>query len=109
SVAALQSLPHNVIGWGEAFAAHNRELKRFLYEHMYRHYRVVRMQVKADNLLTDLFQGYMREPAQLPKDVQKRAAEKDGLARVVCDYVAGMTDRFALDEHNKLFDPYTPT
>ncbi|MCC6191713.1 MAG: deoxyguanosinetriphosphate triphosphohydrolase, partial [Anaerolineales bacterium] len=42
SVAALQSLPHNVIGWGEAFAAHNRELKRFLYEHMYRHYRVVR-------------------------------------------------------------------
>jgi dGTPase len=107
SVAALQALPHNVIGWSETLAGHNRELKRFLYENMYRHYRVVRMQVKAENLLSDLFQGYMREPAQLPKEAQQRAEAKGDLARVVCDYIAGMTDRFALDEHYKLFDPYT--
>jgi dGTPase len=107
SVAALQRLPHNVIGFSESLAAHNRQLKRFLYDNMYRHYRVVRMQVKAENLLGDLFRGYMSEPAQLPKDAQKRAEAKGDLARVVCDYIAGMTDRFALDEHYKLFDPYT--
>lgn len=107
SVEAVQRLPHNVIGWGTALAAENRELKRFLYENMYRHYRVVRMQVKAENLLSDLFQGYMREPAQLPKPTQQRAEAKGDLPRAVCDYIAGMTDRFALDEHYKLFDPYT--
>jgi dGTPase len=107
SVEAVQRLPHNVIGWSAALAGANRELKRFLFENMYRHFRVVRMQVKAENLLSDLFQGYMREPAQLPKPVQQRAASKGDLARAVCDYIAGMTDRFALDEHYKLFDPYT--
>jgi len=107
SVEAVQRLAHNVIGWSADLGAANRELKRFLYENMYRHYRVVRMQVKAENLLSDLFQGYLREPAQLPKPVQQRAEAKGDLARAVCDYIAGMTDRFALDEHYKLFDPYT--
>jgi dGTPase len=107
SVESLQRLPHNVIGWGAEMAARNRELKRFLYENMYRHYRVVRMQVKAENLLSDLFQGYVREPAQLPKEVQMRAEDKGDLHRAVCDYIAGMTDRFALNEHYKLFDPKT--
>jgi dGTPase len=105
SVEALQRLPHNVIGWGDEMAAHNKQLKRFLFENMYRHYRVVRMQVKAENLLTALFEGYIAEPAMLPKDVQQR--EEGDIYRAVCDYVAGMTDRFALDEHYKLFDPYT--
>ncbi|MEP7357220.1 MAG: deoxyguanosinetriphosphate triphosphohydrolase [Anaerolineales bacterium] len=105
SVDALQRLPHNVIGWGDEMAAHNKELKRFLFENMYRHYRVVRMQVKAEKLLTALFEGYIAEPAQLPKEVQQRA--EGDVHRAVCDYVAGMTDRFALDEHYKLFDPHT--
>ena len=105
SVEALQRLPHNVIGWGDELAGYNKELKRFLYENMYRHYRVVRMQVKAEKLLTALFEGYIAEPAQLPKEVQQRA--EGDVYRAVCDYVAGMTDRFALDEHYKLFDPYT--
>ena len=107
SVEALQRLPHNVIGWGETLAAENRELKRFLYEHMYRHYRVVRMQVKAENILSALFNAYLSEPAQLPREVRQRAEVMDNLARAVCDYIAGMTDRYALDEHSKLFDPYT--
>ncbi len=107
SVEALQRLDHNVIGWGDELAARNRELKRFLYDNMYRHYRVVRMQVKAENLLSDLFNGYIREPAQLPTEFQRRAEAKGDLHRAVCDYIAGMTDRFALDEHYKLFDPYT--
>ena len=107
SVEALQRLDHNVIGWSAELAARNRELKRFLYDNMYRHYRVVRMQVKAENLLSDLFNGYIREPAQLPTEFQRRAEAKGDLHRAVCDYIAGMTDRFALDEHYKLFDPYT--
>jgi dGTPase len=107
SVEALQRLPYNVIGWSEALAGRNRELKTFLFQHMYRHFRVVRMQVKAEAILSSLFAGYIAEPAQLPKEVQERAAAKSDLHRAVCDYIAGMTDRFALDEHYKLFDPYT--
>jgi dGTPase len=107
SVEALQRLPHNVVGHSEAMAALNKQLKRFLYDHMYRHYRVARMQIKAENTLTALFEAYVREPAQLPPETQKRAHATGDLPRTVCDYIAGMTDRFALDEHYKLFDPYT--
>jgi len=81
-----------------------RELKEFLLNNMYRHYRVVRMGDKAGRMLRDLFRSYTSEPLQLPPRFQARI-QKDGLHRVVCDYIAGMTDRFALDEHRKLFDP----
>jgi dGTPase len=81
-----------------------RELKEFLLNNMYRHYRVVRMGDKAGRMLRDLFHSYTSEPLQLPPRFQARI-QKDGLHRVVCDYIAGMTDRFALDEHRKLFDP----
>lgn len=107
STADLQRLPHNVVGWSAEMSAHNKQLKRFLYDNMYRHYRVVRMQVKAENILSALFEAYTREPAQLPNETQRRAKEKGDLYRAVCDYIAGMTDRFALDEHYKLFDPHT--
>ena len=81
-----------------------RELKEFLFKDMYRHYRVVRMGDKAGRILRDLFASYTAEPLQLPPRYQERIP-RDGLHRVVCDYIAGMTDRFALDEHRKLFDP----
>lgn len=107
SVEALQHLPHNVIGWSDTLQAENRQLKRILYDKMYRHYRVVRMQVKAENILSALFNAYMTEPAQLPREIRQRAEAPGDQARAVCDYIAGMTDRYALDEHSKLFDPYT--
>lgn len=81
-----------------------RELKEFLLNNMYRHYRVVRMGDKAARILRDLFHTFVGEPLQLPPRHRERI-EADGLHRVVCDYIAGMTDRFALDEHRKLFDP----
>ena len=81
-----------------------KELKEFLFTNMYRHYRVVRMGDKAGRILRDLFQSFVGEPLQLPPHYQERI-ERDGVHRVVCDYIAGMTDRFALDEHRKLFDP----
>ncbi len=85
-------------------AARVRELKDFLFRNMYRHYRVVRMGDKAGRLLRDLFDSYVGEPRQLPPHFQGQL-ERDGVHRVVCDYIAGMTDRFAVDEHQKLFDP----
>jgi dGTPase len=81
------------------------ELKSFLLEHLYRHYRVVRMAEKARRIIQDLFRVYMETPQQMPPNFYARLAT-EGPARVVCDYIAGMTDRYALDEHRKLFDPH---
>jgi len=93
-----------LVGYTPEMAEAVRELKAFLFKNLYRHYRVVRMGDKAGRILRDLFQSFAAEPAQLPPHYQARLAQ-DGVFRVVCDYIAGMTDRFALDEHRKLFDP----
>jgi len=86
-------------------AARNRELKRFLYKNLYRHYKVERMRIKAERFLTMLFENYLQNPTLLPTSYQDKY-EQDGRERVVCDYIAGMTDRYALDEYKRLFDPY---
>jgi dGTPase len=100
----IQKLKHNVIGYSEDMQRRNRELKDFLYNNLYRHFRVVRMQVKAERIITSLFNAYHEEAAILPTSYQKLAAVR-GLERTICDYVAGMTDRFAVEEHTRLFDP----
>jgi dGTPase len=82
----------------------NRELKDFLYKNLYQNHRVIRMQVKAERIISDLFTAYQKHPLMLPKHIQN-GIEKKGLERSICDYIAGMTDRFAIDEHQKLFDP----
>ncbi len=104
SVEALQRLPYNVIGFSEEMKVQNRQLKQFLYSQLYRHHRVVRMQTKAEKIIADLFHAYRSEPEMLPRHIQKWIDE-DGLERTICDYIAGMTDRFAIEEHSKLFDP----
>jgi dGTPase len=100
----IQKLKHNVIGYSEDMQRRNRELKDFLYNNLYRNFRVVRMQVKAERIITSLFNAYHEEAAILPTSYQKLAAVR-GLERTICDYVAGMTDRFAVEEHTRLFDP----
>jgi dGTPase len=104
SVEELQKLPYNVIGFDEDMHRRNRQLKDFLFANLYRHFRVVRMQVKAEQVLTDLFHLYQSEPQTMPTHIQELVDER-GLERTICDYIAGMTDRFAIDEHQKLFDP----
>ncbi|MCJ7535954.1 MAG: deoxyguanosinetriphosphate triphosphohydrolase [Anaerolineales bacterium] len=104
SVEQLQKLAFNVIGFSEDMQRRNRHLKDFLYANMYRHHRVVRMAVKAERIITDLFTAYQSESSMLPQHVQD-FIETRGLERTICDYIAGMTDRYALQEHNKLFDP----
>ncbi len=100
----IQKLKHNVIGYSEDMQRRNRELKDFLYSRLYRHYRVVRMQVKAERIISELFNAYKSEPAILPDHVQ-RNIQKRGLERTICDYIAGMTDRYAIEEYQKLFNP----
>jgi dGTPase len=100
----LQALPLNVIGFDDTMRSHNRELKDFLFRNMYRNYRVVRMQKKAERVLSELFHAYITEPTMLPLHFQEQIEEK-GKEQTICDYLAGMTDRFAVDEYQKLFDP----
>jgi dGTPase len=91
---------HRMKGW-------KKDLNEFLHTRFYTHHKIMRMQYKAYRLLRDLFQEYVDRPSQLPPGVQKRIKEAgDTQERIVCDYIAGMTDRFALDEHRKLFLPY---
>lgn len=100
----LQSLPYNVVGFDEDMIKRNRTLKDFLFKNMYHQYRVVRMHKKAERILTELFNAYVEEPTMLPAQFQALIQDK-GKERTICDYLAGMTDRFAVDEYAKLFDP----
>ncbi len=104
SVEDIQTLPHNVISFGDEMAQNNRELKDFLFKNLYQNHRVIRMQEKAERIINDLFTAYKKNPMMLPNHIQVWLENK-GLERSICDYIAGMTDRFAIDEHRKLFDP----
>ncbi|TET37405.1 MAG: deoxyguanosinetriphosphate triphosphohydrolase [Anaerolineales bacterium] len=104
SVDELQLHKENVVVQSESFIKMNHELKDFLFANMYRHFRVYRMQIKAEHILQNLFNAYTENPGILPAEVQERAKNGE-FHRVICDYIAGMTDRFALDEHSRLFDP----
>jgi dGTPase len=103
-VEELRNLPTNLVGHSEQVERLDRELKNFLYDNLYRHWRVMRMDLKARRFIRELFEAYLNSPVILPTSVQQRAKQQD-LPRTVCDYMAGMTDRFALEEHNKLFHP----
>jgi dGTPase len=80
-------------------------LKEFLHKRLYRHWRVERMRIKAERFITELFKAYVETPTLVPEGYRRRVDEEP-VPRMVCDYIAGMTDRFALDEYKKLFDPY---
>lgn len=82
-----------------------KEIRDFLTKNLYNHYRVIRMTSKAKRFIEDLFREYLKNPRQLPLVAQERM-KKEGVHRGICDYIAVMTDRFALDEHKKLFNPY---
>ncbi len=93
----------------------NLEMKQFLREKLYRHYRVMRMSAKAERILTKLFQTFMEEPRLLPDEPYRQIMgespeqREQSCARIVADYIAGMTDRYALSEHQRLFNSPAPT
>jgi dGTPase len=101
----LRRVNMQVVAFSPAMAEKNAVLKRFLFQNLYRHYKVERMRVKAERYLSELFETYIKHPTLLPGKHQLKM-DREGRERVVCDYIAGMTDRFALDEFKRLFEPY---
>ena len=96
-----------LVSFSEAMLAQNQTLQGFLFERMYRHYRVSRMASKARRVVGDLFRFFNEEPECLPTEwgQQSGPPASPKTARLVGDYVAGMTDRYALNEHARIFDP----
>jgi dGTPase len=111
SAAELRRLGRPVIAFSEAMQRNDKALKAFLFERMYRHWRVNRMTSKARRVVQELFKVLVAEPQCLPNEWRQEAdgAGTSRSARVVADYIAGMTDNFALDEHRRLCDPYART
>ncbi len=105
----VRAMNRPLVAFSEAMRENDRAFKAFLFPNMYRHHRVNRMTSKARRVVRDLFDLLLAEPALLPGDWAARALaagdDTTRRARVVADYIAGMTDRFALDEHARLFDP----
>jgi dGTPase len=106
SVEEVRKAGRALVAFGPAMGPKVDEIKQVMRDRLYRHYRVSRMTEKAGRVLAALFKTYMTEPRQMPEHVVARA-ERYGepISRAVADYIAGMTDRFALDEYRKLFDP----
>jgi dGTPase len=111
SADAVRRLDRPLVVFSDGMQANDRALKAFLFERMYRHYRVNRMTSKARRVVQDLFGLLLAEPQTLPTEWQRQAGGPNSpeTARVVADYIAGMTDRFALDEHRRLFDLHERT
>lgn len=105
SYIQVKKLDNKIVSFSKSMQNLKRPLRRFLMENLYHHHRVIRMSNKAKRFIQELFKIYMDNPRQLPPHIQKNIAQ-DGTRRVICDYIAGMTDRYALDEYKKLFDPY---
>ncbi|ACG78379.1 deoxyguanosinetriphosphate triphosphohydrolase [Phenylobacterium zucineum HLK1] len=101
----VRNLGHAVVAFSRDMAEDLAALRAFLMERMYRHWRVNRTRSQARRILAEMFQLFMSEPDVLPTEWQAKIQGRDeaGRARVVCDYIAGMTDRFAIEEHRKLF------
>jgi dGTPase len=106
SAADVRAMDTPLIAFSDALEGPQRALRAFLHARMYKHYRVNRMRSKAKRVLADLFEVFLREPQTLPEPWNRYAhtLAEDQRARLVCDYIAGMTDTFALEEHRRLFD-----
>ncbi len=105
NVADVRKQPKNLVSFSPQMQQLNRQLKTFLFKKLYKHYKVERMRVKAERFLTLLFENYIAHPSLLPDKYQQRFDEY-GTERVVCDYIASMTDRYAQDEYKRLYEPF---
>lgn len=106
SVEEVRALGRPLAAFSEKMDADNKQLKAFLRQHMYRHYKVNRMAAKAKRVVRDLFEFFLHDPSCLPTGWRliTDGAGTPKTATVVADFIAGMTDRFALDEHSRIFD-----
>ena len=100
----IRKAPRMLVSFSDQIGDKHRELKVHLYKNLYNHFRVNRMKHKARRILEALFKAYQEDPDLMPLHIRNRM-KQDSKERVICDYIAGMTDRFAIDEYMKLFDP----
>lgn len=111
NIDEVRAQPGPLIGYSEAVSEENRVLKHFLRDNLYMHHQVYRVMSKARTVVRDLFEALFPDPRLMPPEffvaAQRMQARHGaaGRARAVADYIAGMTDRYALDEHERLFDP----
>ncbi len=106
SVDKARDCGEKIIDFSSTVNNQRMVLRDFLLENFYKHYRIMRMANKAKRFVKKLFEIYLKEPRLLPSSYYKRAIDKSMRRVVICDYIAGMTDRYALDEYKKLFEPY---
>ncbi|MBI5182962.1 MAG: deoxyguanosinetriphosphate triphosphohydrolase [Nitrospinae bacterium] len=107
SVDDIRNRDGYIVSFSKEMEDKNNELKGFLKENLYEHQRVVRMELKAERFITKLFNAYTKSPKTLPPEIYMKVMDnQDNKERLICDYIASMTDRYALDEYKKLFDPY---
>jgi dGTPase len=110
-VEEVRARPQPLLTFSEGVRDEHLELKRYLREHLYKHYRVLRMTTKAQRVVRELFEAMLGDVDLMPtehQDIARRLEAGDGRAgraRAVADYIAGMTDRFAILEHRRLFEP----
>lgn len=111
SIHEVRAQTEPLAGFSDEMQALNLELKQFLRHHLYRHYRVHRMSAKAGRIISALFSAFMADIGLMPDDYQQSARDYEkqqgqpGRARAVADYIAGMTDRYAISEYGRIFDP----
>ena len=111
SIAEVRSHPGPLIGFSDQTRELNHSLKTFLREHVYKHYKVRRMTAKARRVIIELFDTLFNDPSLMPDEHKATGSRLElvqgpaGRARAVADYIAGMTDRYAILEHRRLFDP----
>jgi dGTPase len=106
SAEDVRAMGSAIVAFSSEMAEHEATLKRFLMAKMYRHYKVARMRSQAKRILKELFTLFLAEPETLPDKWRDRAGRAGApeTARVVCDYIAGMTDAYAVEEHRRLFN-----
>jgi len=111
TIDAVRNHDEAIISYSETMREQNLAIKRFLRENLYMHYRVRRMSTKSARMIKELFNAFMGDTLLLPPEYQTRVKEQiiefgeTGQARIIADYIAGMTDRYAMAEYGKLFDP----
>jgi len=104
SVDEVRTAPDRLAGFGPSLAEEFEQLKRYLFDNLYHHPRVIEMNQQAVVVIGDLFEAYRADPALIPEHVQAHF-DADGEARAIADYIAGMTDRFALNERQRIAGP----
>ncbi|MBT8084990.1 MAG: deoxyguanosinetriphosphate triphosphohydrolase [Woeseia sp.] len=104
SIDAVREHSRPLVELSDTVLAEHQSLKRFLFKNMYQHHKVLDMTVRAQRMLEKLFEQYMRDPREMPEEFAAPALDDSeaGRARIVADYIAGMTDRFAIAEHDRL-------